>query len=151
MCNQQGGEQLDTGHQLAGTTAAVCEDEAATILQVKSILEREGLRVVSISTMGYGAIDSILRERPDVVLMDIKLPDLDGIEATRRILETYHSYQPVVIMVTAYGDEAHRQRAVEAGARGYLTKPFTAQELIRELHKALEEDPGKPAMPHLAD
>lgn len=118
-------------------TVVLCEDEAATVIHLKTILEREGFRVVAISTDGRDAVDQVLRERPAVVLMDIYLPNMDGIEATRRILGTYRTYRPCIIMVTAYADEEHRKSAMDAGASGYIAKPFSPEELVEYVKAAL--------------
>ena len=120
-------------------TVVLCEDEAATLFQLKKLLERDGFDVVAVATDGRDSVDQVLRERPDVVLMDINLPNMDGIEALRRIMGTYHSYQPCVIMVTAYGDEKHRAEAMEAGACGYVVKPFNPRELVNIIRTALKK------------
>ncbi len=119
-------------------TVVLCEDEAATIFQLKKLLEREDFDVVAVATDGRASVDQVLRERPDVVLMDINLPNMDGIEATRRIMGTYHTYQPCVIMVTAYSDEKHRAEAMEAGACEYIVKPFNPRELVDIIRTALK-------------
>ena len=123
--------------KLETRTVVLCEDEAATVVHLKKILEREGFRVVAISTDGRDAVDQVLRERPDVVLMDINLPNMDGIEATRRILGTYRTYRPCILMVTAYSDDDHRTRAMEAGASGYIVKPYSPEELIAQVLTAI--------------
>ena|SRR5687767_6774997 len=120
-------------------TVVLCEDEAATLFQLKKLLEHEGFEVVAVATDGRDSVDQVLRERPDVVLMDINLPNMDGIEATRRIMGTYHTYQPCVVMITAYGDEEHRAEAMAAGACGYVVKPFKPQELVDLITRVLEE------------
>ena len=123
--------------RLMTNTVVLCEDEAATVIHLKKILEREGFRVVAISTDGREAVDQVLRERPGVVLMDINLPNMDGIEATRRILGTYRTYRPCIVMVTAYADEEHRARAMAVGASGYIVKPFSPRELVRQVKEAI--------------
>ena len=128
---------LEMSAQFEAKTVVLCEDEAATVVHLKKILEREGFRVVAMSTDGRDAVDQVLRERPDVVLMDINLPNMDGIEATRRIFGTYRTYRPCILMVTAYGDEEHRTRAMEAGASGYIVKPYSPQELIDQVKIAI--------------
>jgi DNA-binding response OmpR family regulator len=108
-------------------------------MQLKRLLEREGYQVVAVAKDGRDSVGEVLRERPDIVLMDINLPNLDGIEATRRILCTYATYQPCVIMVTAYDDEDHRLRAMAVGASGYVVKPFEPKQLVSEILRSLED------------
>ena len=126
-------------------TVVLCEDEAATIFQLKKLLEHEGFDVLAVATDGRDSVDQVLRERPDVVIMDINMPNMDGIEATRRIMGTYTSYQPCVIMVTAYGDDKHRAEAMEAGACGYVVKPFKPAELVNIIKTAMEKSNGNKA------
>ena len=72
-------------------------------------------------------------ERPDLAIMDVKMPRLDGIEAARRILDE----RPIpIVMLTAYGQEELVSRAVEAGVFGYLVKPFREQDLLPAIHTA---------------
>ena len=123
-------------------TVVLCEDEAVTIMQLKRLLEREGYQVVAVAKDGRDSVGEVLRERPDIVLMDINLPNLDGIEATRRILSTYATYQPCVIMVTAYDDEDHRLRAMAAGACGYVVKPFEPPQLVSEIVRSVHDRCG---------
>src|SRR5205814_4396004 len=73
------------------------------------------------------AIDLARSEQPDLAVLDVKMPKIDGIEAARRILEEL----PIpIVMLTAYGQEELVSRAVEAGAFGYLVKPFREQDLL---------------------
>jgi response regulator NasT len=130
-------ETTEMSTQSMTNTVVLCEDEAMTVVHLKKILEREGFRVVAISSDGRDAVDQVLRERPGVVLMDINLPNMDGIEATRRILGTYRTYRPCIVMVTAYADEEHRARALAAGAYGYVVKPFSPRELVQQVKEAV--------------
>jgi CheY-like chemotaxis protein len=129
-------------NEMNGKTVVLCEDEAIEVLQLKMLLEREGFRVVSVATDGRESVDHVLRERPDIVIMDINLPNMDGIEATRRIMSTYHTYRPCIVMVTAYDDDDHRMRSLAAGACGYVTKPFSPQGLVEQIKQALESAQG---------
>ena len=76
---------------------------------------------------GEEAVELARREQPDLAIMDVKMPRLDGIEAARRILDE----RPIpIVMLTAYGQEELVSRAVEAGVFGYLVKPFREQDLL---------------------
>ena len=82
---------------------------------------------------GEEAVDLARSEQPDLAIMDVKMPRLDGIEAARRILDE----RPIpIVMLTAYGQEELVSRAVEAGVFGYLVKPFREQDLLPAIHAA---------------
>jgi len=112
----------------------ICEDEGITQLQLRRALTRAGLTVVGVAGSGAAAVEAVLREQPDIVLMDIRMPVMDGIEATRQIMAAY----PVcILMVTAYANEGNQERARQAGASGYLVKPITSEALVPALQDAL--------------
>ena len=103
-------------------------------------LKRAGMNVVACVTDGRESVDQVLRERPDIVLMDIKLPNLEGTEAIKRILATYSTYRPCVIVITAYGDDKHRRESAEAGAGGFIDKPFNGTQILAEIRRVLESE-----------
>jgi DNA-binding NarL/FixJ family response regulator len=90
-----------------------------------------GIEVVGAATDGEEAVQLVDRLRPDVVLMDLRMPRVDGAEATRRIRELAPATQ--VIVLTTYADDASVFAAVQAGARGYLTKNASAAEIRRAI------------------
>jgi response regulator NasT len=108
----------------------IAEDETIIRLDLRSLLEGNGFSVCGEARDGVEAVEQAMVLIPDVVLMDIKMPRLDGIEAARRILE--HRAVPIV-MLTAFGHEDLVARAVEAGVFGYLAKPFREQDVIPAL------------------
>jgi len=87
----------------------------------------EGLEVVGAAADGAEAIKLAESQRPDVVLMDLRMPEVDGAEATRRIRDT--SPETQVLVLTTYADDASLFPALQAGARGYLTKDASAEEI----------------------
>ncbi len=121
---------------LKGKRIVTCEDEAMTQLAMGRALRLAGGHVVGMAVTGEQAVDITLRERPDIVLMDILLPGIDGIEAARQIQRVYN---PCLIVVSAYSDEDHRALAEEIGAAAYIVKPVTGDELIRALERALHD------------
>ena len=123
---------------LLGKTVVICEDEGGTLMQLNRMVQKAGMIVLASVTDGEEAVNEVLRERPDIVLMDINLPGIDGTEAIRRINSTYATYRPCVIVVTAYGDEEHRQKSAQAGAHGFVEKPFTAESLLAEIRRVLK-------------
>src|SRR5437870_11993895 len=91
------------------------------------MLGRAGLEVCAEARDGVEAVELARSELPDLAIMDVKMPRLDGIEAARRILDE----RPIpIVMLTAYGQEELVARAVEAGVFGYLVKPFREQDLL---------------------
>src|SRR5687767_5530453 len=105
------------------------------------MLARAGFDVCAEAKDGLEAVELARSEQPDVAVLDVKMPNLDGIEAARRILDE----RPIpIVMLTAYGQDELVSRAVEAGVFGYLVKPFREQDLrpairtARARHEELE-------------
>src|SRR5438094_4360213 len=117
----------------ARTRVLVAEDETIIRLDLRSLLEGHGFEVCAEARDGEQAVELARSERPDLAIMDVKMPRLDGIEAARRILEE----RPIpIVMLTAYGQEELVARAVEAGVFGYLVKPFREQDLLPAIQTA---------------
>jgi two-component system, response regulator PdtaR len=105
----------------------IAEDETIIRLDLRDLLERAGHEVVAEARDGEEAVALAREHRPELAVMDVKMPKLDGIEAARRILE----HEPIpIVMLTAYGQDELVSRAVEAGVFGYLVKPFREQDLV---------------------
>jgi response regulator NasT len=105
----------------------VAEDETIIRLDLRDLLERSGFDVCAEARDGEEAVELARTKRPDVAIMDVKMPKLDGIEAARRIL----AERPIpIVILTAYGQDELVARAVEAGVFGYLVKPFREQDLL---------------------
>src|SRR5216110_449271 len=111
----------------------VAEDETIIRLDLVEMLERAGFEVCAEARDGEEAV-ALARERePDLAIMDVKMPRLDGIEAARRILDE----RPIpIVMLTAYGQQELVSRAIEAGVFGYLVKPFREQDLLPAIETA---------------
>ena len=106
-----------------------------TILRkgLRLLLEREpGFGVVAEASNGKEAVDAVVRELPDVVIMDIAMPMLNGIEATKRISAEHP--KTAVIVLSVHSDESYILRALKAGARGYLLKDSAESDLIHAVH-----------------
>lgn len=104
----------------------VAEDEALIRLDLAEMLEEAGYTVVAQAADGQEAVDLVLEHRPDVVIMDVKMPALDGLSAAERI----HAERAApVIMLTAFGDRELVERARDAGVMAYVVKPFTIDDL----------------------
>ena len=108
----------------------IAEDETIIRLDLRSLLEDNGFAVCGEARDGVEAVEQAMVLIPDLILMDIKMPRLDGIEAARRIID----HRPVpIVMLTAFGQEELVARAVDAGVFGYLAKPFREQDVIPAL------------------
>lgn len=121
---------LDTGGGNRPVVLVVDDDDAIRGV-VRTVLEADGFEVVEAAD-GQAALmllDSINGRGPDIVVLDVMMPGIDGIEVCRRI---DHGLMKV-IMLSARDDADSRRRAEEAGADGYLTKPFSAIDLLDEL------------------
>src|SRR5262245_55663631 len=112
----------------AGPAARVliCEDEGVTALRLQRVLTALGYHVVGEARDGEAAVRLAQALRPDVILMDVNMPGLDGIEATVRIMQECPT---AVVMLTAYSEPAILERALAAGASGYLVKPMVDDQL----------------------
>ena len=111
----------------------VAEDETIIRLDLRALLERAGFEVCAEARDGEEAVALARSERPDVAVLDVKMPKLDGIEAARRILD---ERSIPIVMLTAYGQDELVARAVEAGVFGYLVKPFRETDLLPAIEAA---------------
>jgi DNA-binding NarL/FixJ family response regulator len=107
----------------------VADDQALVRTGFRMILAADGINVVGEATNGAEAIDAVRRTRPDVVLMDIRMPELDGLTATRRILAGAPG-EPRVIILTTFDLDRYVYAALAAGASGFLLKDVTPEHLV---------------------
>ncbi|MEO9177021.1 MAG: response regulator, partial [Gaiellales bacterium] len=115
------------------TTILVVDDEEAVRRLVVYPFERDGYRVLQAAT-GEEALEIVARERPDLILLDLMLPGIDGYEVCRRVRST--SMVPI-IMLTARDDEIDKVLGLELGADDYVTKPFSVAELRSRVRAVL--------------
>ncbi|MFJ5829062.1 response regulator [Streptomyces sp. NPDC093089] len=111
----------------------IADDQALVRAGFRMILEAHGIDVVAEVPDGAAAVDAVRRTRPDVVLMDIRMPETDGLEATRRIL-TGAADQPRVIILTTFDLDELVYEALSAGASGFLLKDVTPEHLVAAVH-----------------
>jgi two-component system, response regulator PdtaR len=112
----------------------IVEDEFLISLALSQQLTNLGYQVVGTARDGAAGVKETLRLQPDVVLMDIGLPELDGIEAMKKILA---GSQATIVMLSAYEDEQRLSEAEAAGAAGYILKPATQRQISDTLEKVL--------------
>jgi len=112
----------------------IAEDEALIRLDLKEMLEEEGYAVVGEAGDGQAAVDLAGQHHPDLVILDVKMPVLDGISAAEQIAAEHIA--PVVIL-TAFSQRELVERARDAGAMAYLVKPFTKADLVPAIEIAV--------------
>ena len=122
----------------AGPRVLVCDDEPQILRALRVVLREADFEAVPAAT-GEEALDRAATRPPDAAIVDLVLPDLDGIEVCRRLREW--SQMPIIVL-SAVGSEAEKVRALEAGADDYVTKPFGPRELVARLHAALRRSRG---------
>ena len=119
-----------------GTTRLlIAEDEVISRMDLREMLENLGYTVVGEAGDGVAAVNLARALKPDLVLMDIKMPDLDGIAAAQALAQ---EHLVPVLLLTAYSDREFVDRAVDAGVMGYLVKPFAEAQLKPAIEVALE-------------
>jgi len=117
----------------------VCDDEPQILRALRVVLREAGFEAVPAAT-AEEALDRASIRPPDAAIVDLVLPDGDGIEVTRRLREW--SEMPIIVL-SAVGDEAEKVRALEAGADDYVTKPFGPRELVARLQAVLRRSDRK--------
>ncbi len=119
--------------QFRNRTILVVDDEERMLRFIRLNLEHDGFQVVQ-ATRGMQALEVIRQDMPDLVLLDVMMPDIDGFEVLRLIRE---AHTIPVIMLTAKGEEDDRVHGLELGADDYITKPFSPRELVSRVRAVL--------------
>ena len=123
------------------TTVLLCDDERDLLSVLDFNLRASGFETV-LATRGEEALLAIKRRLPDLVLLDLMLPDLPGTEVCRRIKSDPRTRHVPVVMLTAKGEEVDRVVGFELGADDYVTKPFSVRELVLRLKAVLRRAGG---------
>ena len=116
----------------------VVDDEAYVVRSLRFVLERAGYTVLE-ARDGQGALEAARRERPDLIFLDILLPQVDGIEVCRAVKSSEELRSIPVIMLTAKSQEIDREEAFAAGADEYMTKPFSPSRAVERVDAFLGE------------
>ncbi|QGU95048.1 response regulator [Clostridium bovifaecis] len=113
----------------------IVDDAAFMRMMIKDILEKNGYQIVGEASNGIKAVELYKSERPDVVTMDITMPDMDGIEAVKAI----KAFDPAakIIMCSAMGQQTMVMDAIRSGARDFIVKPFQAERVLEAIRKAV--------------
>ena len=128
---------------LANQRILVVDDEAPIRRYLRAALGAQGLTVYESAT-GMEALQAVLSHRPDIIILDLGLPDIDGIEVTRRLREW--SQIPIIILSVREAEQ-DKIAALDAGADDYLTKPFGTGELLARMRVALRKQTTNPGEP----
>jgi two-component system KDP operon response regulator KdpE len=121
-----------------GAKILIVDDEPSILATMGPLLRSRGYEVVT-AMNGRRAIESVERDKPDLIVLDLGLPDVDGIEVCRMVREL--SATPIVVL-SARGAEGDKVRALDTGADDYVTKPFGAEELTARIRAALRRADG---------
>lgn len=113
----------------------IVDDAAFMRMMIKDILEKNGYTVTGEANNGIKAVELYKKERPDIVTMDITMPDMDGIQAVKAIREMDPSAK--IIMCSAMGQQSMVMDAIKAGARDFIVKPFQADRVLEAVKKVL--------------
>lgn len=127
-----------------GHRVLVVEDDEMVAEVVRVNLEAEGLTVVHV-TNGPAGLNEIARERPDLVLLDVMIPEMDGWAVLSKLRGQADTEKLPVVMLTAKSMPADQVRGYQLGASGYITKPFSVSELLEKVRHALEDRNGMTA------
>ncbi|MDO8735488.1 MAG: response regulator [Thermoleophilia bacterium] len=121
----------------------IVEDNLMNLELVSDVLEAHGYEVLQADT-GRKALEIAGREQPELVLMDIQLPEMDGLEVTRLLKEDERTSHISVIALTAHAMRGDEERAREAGCSGYIAKPINTREFAGVIADFLAESRGDP-------
>ena len=121
-----------------GKKIFIADDESGFVSTLRSRLEFEGFEVTT-APDGKAALEKIPGERPDLILLDIMMPAMNGYQVCRELKENDDTSSIPILMLTAKSQESDKFWGEEAGADGYMTKPFDMDELIERIEGLLDE------------
>ncbi len=113
----------------------ICDDAVVMRMMIKGILSKNGYEVVGEAQNGAEAVEKYLALTPDLVTMDMVMPEMDGISAVRQIIS--HDSAAKIIMCTSMGQQALVVEAIQAGAKSFITKPFQPPKMLETIDKVL--------------
>ena len=129
-------------------TVLVVDDNADIRNIVRAVLQSANLGLTVLTAQdGIEAMELAARDRPDIVILDVSMPDMDGFEVCRRLRADMKTAFVPVLMLTANGGEAHVTAGFGAGADDYVVKPFRREDLVARVRRMLERTYGKDAVP----
>jgi two-component system cell cycle response regulator DivK len=120
-------------------TILYVEDNEYNRKIVRQLLARSSYRLIE-AVDGEAGVECAKRERPDLILMDVQLPKMSGLDATRLLRADAATQHIPILVITSFALSGDRERAAQAGATGYLAKPYSPRELLARVHEILPED-----------
>ncbi len=114
----------------------VVEDNETNMYLIRFILEKSGYEVIEAKEGAVG-VELAIKEKPDLIIMDIQLPDINGLEATKRIRASEADGDIPIIALTSFAMAGDREKALAAGCTGYIAKPINVATFIAEIEKHL--------------
>ncbi len=114
----------------------VVEDNETNLYLIRFILKKGGYEVIE-ARDGASGVGSAIKEKPDLIIMDIQLPGIDGLESTRRIRASEAGSDIPIIALTSYAMTGDREKALDAGCTGYIEKPINPETFVAEIEKYL--------------
>ncbi|HSF40694.1 MAG TPA: response regulator [Thermoanaerobaculia bacterium] len=115
----------------------IVDDEPNIVLSLEFLLRQQGYEV-SVARDGNAALAAAEERRPDLIVLDVMLPGLDGFEVCRRLRESAELAGLKILLLTARGRDVERVRGLEEGADAYVTKPFSTRDLMKTVAELLE-------------
>ena len=119
----------------------IVDDEPNIVLALELLMRREGYEIQSVID-GEKAVEAAGQFRPDLILLDVMLPRMDGYEVCQRIRADASLKDVSIVMLTAKGREVEREKGLALGADLYITKPFSTREVVRKVKELLAAKPG---------
>ena len=115
----------------------IVDDEPSIVAPLQFLMERNGYRVLVAQT-GEEALEVIQTQEPQLVLLDIMLPGINGFDVCRMVRENHQLNQPRIIMITAMGHQVNKAKGLALGADAYITKPFSNEAIISRVKELLD-------------
>ena len=113
----------------------ICDDAAFMRMMIKDILTKNGYNVIAEAANGAEAVDKYSQFKPDLVMMDITMPEMNGIDALKKIRENDGNAN--IIMCSAMGQQAMVIESIQSGAKDFIVKPFQAERVLEAVKKAI--------------
>ena len=115
----------------------IADDEPNILLSLEYLMKREGY-AVSVARDGEEALQAILRDRPELVLLDVMMPKKTGFEVCQEVRANDAARETLILMLTAKGRDTDVAKGLGSGADAYMTKPFSTKELVQKVREMLE-------------
>jgi DNA-binding response OmpR family regulator len=118
----------------------IADDEPNIVISLEYLMKREGYTVL-VARDGQEALDAIIRDRPDLVLLDVMMPKKSGFEVCQAVRANEELQATKILMLTAKGRDTDRAKGLALGADAYMTKPFSTRELVQKVAEMLQGQP----------